>query len=347
MNVLFIGLGGIGQRHLRNLVSLKLSDLHIYAYRVRKASFVLGDKLLIEEGKNLEEQYSIKVFDTLDEAWEHSIDVAFICNPTSLHRETLLQVMRHVRGIFIEKPIAEGMEGLAEIADWCKRNNVVTFIGYQNRFHPCIEKAKKLLSEKMIGRVISVNAEIGEDVRKWHKYEDYRQMYACRKDLGGGVVLSQIHELDYIPYLLSEIPETVYAIGGKLSDLEIDVEDVASIVMKFNVCGEVIPVHLYEDYIQYPPSRCCKIIGTRGRIEFDLLNAEIVCYGEDGDVVFSNKYDFSRNDMFLKEMDIFLNAVLHREASNIDIYEGMKSLRIAEAVKASLATGKVVRIQEG
>lgn len=344
MNVLFIGLGGIGQRHLRNLVSFELSDLHVFAYRTRRASFVLNDKLVVEEGKKLEEQYSITVCETLNDAWEHDIDAVFICNPTSLHREMLRQAIKHARGIFIEKPIAENMEGLAEIATWCDNNKIVTFVGYQNRFHPCIQMAKKLLSEKVIGRVISVNAEIGEDVRMWHKYEDYRQMYACRKELGGGVVLSQIHELDYIPHLLSNMPKTVYALGGKLSDLEIDVEDVASILMQFNINGEIVPVHLHEDYIQYPPSRRCKIIGTRGRIEFNLLTAEIVCYGENGDIIYNKKYDFLRNDMFVKELKMFVNAILKGDRDSIDIHEGIKSLRIAEAVKKSLDTGKVVNV---
>ncbi len=344
MNVLFLGLGGIGQRHLRNLLSLSVPDLHIYAYRVRNASFVLSDNLTIREGQALETQYPLTICKSLDEAWEHKIDAVFICNPTSLHREALRQAVEHARSIFVEKPIAESMEGIEEIAALCRKRDVITFVGYQNRFHPCIEKAKDLLAEGAVGRVVAVNAEIGEDVRKWHRYEDYRGMYACRKDLGGGVVLSQIHELDYIPYLLSAMPHSVFAIGGKLSNLEIDVEDVASIMLAFQVEGQEIPVHIHEDYLQSPPSRKCKFIGTKGKLEFDLLSAEIVQYDEDGQKCLREQYDFQRNDMFLKEMKSFLNAAESHQNSCISLQEGAKSLCIAEAVKQSLESKSLVQI---
>ena len=87
----------------------------------------------------------------------------------------------------------------------------------------------------------------------WHPYEDYRALYAARADLGGGVVLSQIHEFDYL-YALFGLPRRLFAIGGHLSHLEIDVEDVASTLMEFNVDGHILPVHLQQDYLQRPAS---------------------------------------------------------------------------------------------
>ena len=99
------------------------------------------------------------------------------------------------------------------------------------RFHPCLQRLHELVQEKKVGRILSVRAEIGEYLPGWHTYEDYRQMYASRQDLGGGVILSQIHELDYL-YWLFGLPRSVYALGGHLSRLEIDVEDTADILME-------------------------------------------------------------------------------------------------------------------
>ena len=90
MKVLFVGLGGVGQRHLRNLVEIMGNDVEIYAYRVRKAKFVLTNKLEIVENEELETKYNIHVIDDIDAAWKIGVECVFICNPTSLHMDILL-----------------------------------------------------------------------------------------------------------------------------------------------------------------------------------------------------------------------------------------------------------------
>lgn len=344
MNVLFVGLGSIGQRHLRNLLELKKQDLNIFAYRVRGAQFVLDNKLNVLDGETLESRYPITICSSLEDAWAHQIDIVFICNPNHLHYDILLQAAEHSCDIFVEKPVSINICGLDKVEDLCNRNNLITFVGYQNRFHPCIQEAKRIIENQEIGHVVCINAELGEDVRIWHKYEDYRTMYACHKDQGGGVILCQIHELDYIPYLLSSMPHSVFAVGGKLSNLDIDVEDVASILLTFEQNGRRIPVHIHEDYLQNPPSRCCKIIGSEGRIEFDLLNSKLVQYNAVGQAVLEQRYAFERNDMFIREMQLFLNAVETRAESCINLSEGIKSLKIALAAKRSLENHAIVAL---
>ena len=56
MRALFVGLGGIGQRHLRNLRSIVGSDLQVAAYRTRRQQIVLTDQLQVSETESLEEK---------------------------------------------------------------------------------------------------------------------------------------------------------------------------------------------------------------------------------------------------------------------------------------------------
>ena len=109
-------------------------------------------------------------------------------------------------------------------------------VGYQLRFHPCLLALQRALHENSLGHLLSVRAHVGEYLPGWHPYEDYRQMYASRSDLGGGVLVTQIHEFDYL-YALFGLPRRVFAIGGHWSHLEIDVEDVASTLMEFQFAG--------------------------------------------------------------------------------------------------------------
>src|SRR5206468_7309611 len=95
------------------------------------------------------------------------------------------------------------------------------------------------LKMKAIGNVLAARLEFGEYLPGWHPYEDYRQMPASRRVLGGGVILAQIHDLD-LAYAFFGFPRRVFAVGGHLSDLEIDVEDTASILMEHLVDGRSV-----------------------------------------------------------------------------------------------------------
>jgi len=345
VNVLFVGLGGIGQRHLRNIKELLGNQVEVYAFRQRKSQFVLDNKLNVNDDISLDQFYNIKNVNSLEEAFKENMDIVFITNPTSMHMEVLVKAIENKCDIFVEKPLSHSLENISELEEKLNKYNNITFVGYQNRFHPCIKESKRLLEEKVIGDIISVNAEIGENIKNWHKYEDYRSMYASRKDLGGGVVLSQIHELDYISWFFG-MPKSVYAIGGQLSNLEIDVEDVASILLNYEINNKNIPIHIHEDYIQIPPSRKCKIIGTKGKIEFDLLNSILVYYDEDGNEILKKEYEFERNDMFKEELKIFLDAVKERKRTIIPIEEGIKSLKIAIEIKESINTGNIIKMND-
>ncbi len=343
--VLFVGLGGIGQRHLRNLKQMKGDCVQVYAFRKRNAQFVLNNKLEIIENEELNTKYGIICVNSLEDAFQKGVDTVFICNPTSMHMEVLAKAIKAGCNVFIEKPIAPNLEGIEEIERLLSENGNTVFVGYQNRFHPCIVKAKTLIERQEIGNILSVNAEIGECVKNWHKYEDYRTMYACRKDLGGGVVVTQIHELDYLYYLFGA-PKTVYAIGGKLSDLEIDVEDVVNILMGYEIGERYIPVNVHEDYIQVPARRKCRIVGTKGKMEFNLLSSVFNVYNESGNVTYSETFEFERNNMFLQEMQEFISCIEEKRNTFISFNEGKKSLEMAMAVKESMKTGKPVEFEK-
>ena len=111
----------------------------------------------------------------------------------------------------------------------------------------------------------------------WHTYEDYREAYAAHRAYGGGVLLAQIHDMDYL-YWFFGLPRKIFALGGHLSSLESDVEDVASTLMQCEREGSRFPVHLHQDYLQRPARRGCEIIGDSGKIETDLLRLTVKAY---------------------------------------------------------------------
>ena len=345
MNVLMVGLGGIGQRHVRNLRALFGEQLNLSAYRTRKQSITLTDTLQVETGSDLNNKYAIQTFDDLEAALAMQPQAVFICNPSSLHIPVAIQAAKAGCHLFIEKPISHNLDGIDELARLVERNHLVAYVAYQMRFHPCIKTARAWLNTGKIGKIVAGLAEVGEYLPGWHTYEDYRQMYASRRVLGGGVILTQIHELDYL-YWFFGLPHRVFCMGGQLSSLEIDVEDIASTLMEFNIDGQKIPVHLHQDYIQRPPTRGLQVIGDKGKIVVDLAGLAARCYDEQGKLVEEALFsDFQRNQLFVDELNHFMACIRGEAQPLVNLHDGLQSLRMALATRESMETGRVVNLE--
>lgn len=345
MKILFVGLGGIGQRHVRNLRVLRGSSIDLIAYRVRRVPDLITPSLDLDRTKSVEEEYNIHAFDVLESALAESPDVAFVCNPTSLHIDVAVKCAEAGCDLFVEKPLSNTLEGMQQLIDVVVSTGRIAMVGYQLRFHPSIERLRTILHEGLIGRLLAVRAVVGEFLPYWHRYEDYRTMYAARADLGGGVILSQIHELDYL-YSLFGVPKRVFALGGHWSTLQIDVEDVASVMLECTTEGRVLPVHLQADYLQYPPSRQCEVIGDAGKVVIDLIENETILYINRQTEPQRLKVDgFQRNQLFLDELNHFLGCIETRRQPLVTLYDGLQSLRVALAAKESIASGYAIELE--
>jgi len=346
MKILMIGLGGIGQRHLRNLKILMPNMLDVVAYRVRGSQTVVTSTLKIAEGVSLEEKYNIRSFKDLHQALEEKPEAAFITNPTSAHIPVALEAAKAGCHLFIEKPLSHSHEGVEALIDLVERQHLTALVGYQLRFHPYLQKVQELLRANTIGQLLSARLDVGEYLPGWHAYEDYRQMYASKKELGGGVILSQIHEIDYA-YSLFGMPKTVFALGGQLSNLEIDVEDTASILLKSEWNGRTLPVHIHQDYLQKPPSRRCEIIGEEGKIVWDLQGGTLSIGRHDQkEPNVQHLERFERNQLFLDELRHFLACIRGEDKPVASLRDGANSLKIALAAKQSIETGEAVSVSE-
>ena len=339
--ILFIGLGAIGQRHLRNVYDKFGADVSYIAYRARNLNQTITPDLTIDSNVNFIEKYSVKVYSDLNDALSEEPEIAFICNPTSHHIASCLKVAKSGCDFFVEKPLSHSIEGIEELISICRSKDLINYVGYQYRFHPCYLLFRRLIEEEAVGDLLSVHAEVGEYLLNWHRYEDYREMYASKKELGGGVILTQSHEIDYL-YDLFGKPNKVVAFGGHLSNLEIDVEDVVKVLLQMNFRGKRLPVSLHMDYIQNPPSRFCRAIGENGRITMDLRNSRVIIENPEKEI--HDFPDFERNELFVNEIDHFFQCVAKREQPLVSVEDGSISLKIALAAKRSMQTSSIIEM---
>lgn len=330
MRILICGLGSIGSRHLNNLITLGLKPENIAIFRTKKGTPSFGDQTLAKHrNKN-------PVFYDLDEALKkHSPNVAFITNPTSYHVETALKCAKAGCDLFVEKPLSNSQDRIYRLLEEINRRQLVNFMGCQLRFHPLLIQIKLWLENKKIGEVICVHAEMAERVTDWHPWENYKISYASRKDLGGGAILTQTHEFDYLYWLFGK-PEWIFAAGGELGNLQMGVEDTVKFIMQF---PKKILVSLHLDYLKRPPRRFLEITGTKGRIYWDYFEKKaqfIPMEEQEQTLIVSEPEGYEKNNTYLSELGYFLQCVNRREKTLNDLQQGKNVLEICLAAKSSM-----------
>ncbi len=314
--ILIAGLGSIGKRHLRNLVGLGCRDILLLRSRPEPA----------------EDLPSAPVFTALDEALAHQPDAVLVCTPSNCHVPVALAAARVGCHLFIEKPLSHSWDGVESLLQEIRSRALTTLMGFDLRFDPGLLKVKELLAADTIGRVVAAQVQVGQYLPDWHPWEDYRFTSSAKQSAGGGVILDLIHEFDYTSWLLGPVVDLA-AMSGHASNLEIETEDVAAILLRFET-GAIATIQL--DYLQRPPSRTCRLVGESGIIEWDYFARFVrwhVVGGEDWQRFEYHK--FERNDRFVLEMSHWLACLRGDEPPVADAYSGSRVLRLALAAKDS------------
>jgi predicted dehydrogenase len=343
MKILIAGLGSIGQRHVRNLRGLLGSEVEIIAYRARGLTDALAGSIAVDGQGNVARDYGIRAYRDFGEALGQDPDAVLICNPTSVHIPVALSAAEAGCHLFIEKPVSHSLDGLNRLATIIREKRLQVLVGFQFRFHPGLRLVKQLIDDGGIGPVIHVQAHWGEALMNWHPGEDYRQSYSARADLGGGVLLTLSHPLDYLRWLFGEV-DLVSAITERVSGLDIDVEDVADIHLRFE-SGVLGTVHL--DYIEQPGSHVLQITGRDGTIRFDNRDGAVRCFRSEhgGWETFPAPDGFQRNTMFVDEMRHFLACLNRQAAPLVTLTDGIKNVELVLAAKRAAACGQVVKVK--
>lgn len=318
MKILVIGCGSIGHRHARNLRELGVDDLVLYDVDRDRAAA-------------LARELRVRAAETLDRAYYERPDAALICAPTSLHLELATEALEHGCHLFIEKPISHSMQGVVEFLNELRRTDRLLLIGYNFRFDPLLQTIREWLAEGRGGQVVSARFHFGSYLPWRHPWEDYRVGYGAQRSLGGGVILDAIHELDLALWMFGQ-PETIYCVGGKYSDLEIDVEDVAEILLSYP--DKTVSVHL--DSVQTPAERWCEFIGTRGQIRADLF-ARTLRYFDSGTREWETvSVNSTVDEAYKSEMRHFLDCLERRAEPAVDGRIAAESLALATDAKESM-----------
>lgn len=323
--IIVVGAGSVGRRHLRNLATLGAPAVALRTWRGQRDT-----------------PLDVPAVRTWRAAEQLRPRAAIIANPTSLHIESAIAAAEMGCHLLIEKPIGSALDRIDELRDSVDARGLHVVVGYQLRFHPTLQQVRASIAAGDIGEPVALRAHWGEHLPDWHPDEDHRRGYSARRDLGGGVVLTLSHVLDYARWLLGDV-RAVSAVVAHVPALGVDVESVASISLAF-ASGALGTITL--DYVERPARHTLSIVGTGGTIHWNALDgiAELTRAGEPIATRVGPPRGFERNTMFVDELRHFLDCVEGRTTPACTLDDGVRAAQLALAVLQSAEQGRTIHV---
>lgn len=250
MNILIAGLGSIGRKHLS---ALKTAAPEACVYALRSS----GSSPTVDGVSNI---MSVGELDGVH------IDFCILSTPTAIHLDTFRQLLALKCPILVEKPLSHLLSEASEMTRLADESGVTTYVGCNLRFLGCLRYVREHL-HRPGHRINEVNAYCGSYLPEWRPGCDFRKVYSANTNLGGGVHIDLIHEIDYICWMFG-LPATYSRTIRSSSSLEIDAPDYACYCLDYpGFCASVI-----LNYYRRDPRRTLEIVWDDDTWLIDLIS---------------------------------------------------------------------------
>jgi predicted dehydrogenase len=301
MNVLIAGIGSIAKKHISALRAIDPA-VRIMGLRSSAASAPV---------ESVEDVYSIGSLSA-------SPDFAIISNPTYRHIQTIEEFLALDIPLFIEKPLAHGLDGLQECVEAVRLAGTVTYLACNLRFHPVIRYLKSHIAGK---RLNEVNVYCGSYLPEWRNGADFRNSYSSRPEMGGGVHLDLIHEMDYCYWLFGK-PLHAHSFRTSDSSLGIAAADHAH----YNLRYTDFSVSIILNYYRRDEKRQIELVFEDQTWICDLIHCRIIDGA--GKIVFERN-DFQMMETYHAQMQYFLDSLRAGSDMMNSVKEGAEVLALA------------------
>ena len=315
IKILIAGCGSIGKRHGQILWEMGVHDLTACDPSEQQRESI---KNLLPE---------IKVTDDYEAALKtEKYDAVFILTPTAMHLDMATKALEAGCHVFIEKPLASTQNGVQALKEIAEKKGLCIMVGFCFRYHEVLCKAKELLEEGLIGRLVNIRAFMGEPFAEIQP--NYMNMYYSK--YSGAFEL--VHDLDLTIWFANQEVEDVKAVYGSFSDMGMESPDSIEMFLKFK---DRLAANVHLDFYHHPRQRQIELMGVDGTIAVEFASwdkASLSWYNTDTRKWSVCEYKTARNDMFRDEDLEFLRAITEGCEITCTVDEALKSLRVVEQI---------------
>ncbi|MEZ5757445.1 MAG: Gfo/Idh/MocA family oxidoreductase [Emcibacteraceae bacterium] len=327
-HIIIIGLGSIGQRHLRNIRKLYPESIITVVRRSLKNTVPCED-------------LADNIVNSIDRAIKISKPYAcIIASPAPFHVQDALKFIEIGCPVLIEKPLSNQVSGVSDLIVQAMNNNTICMVAYVMRFLPTMDRIKEIINTKRYGEVITATISAGQYLPNWRPELDYRNTVSAQKKLGGGALLELSHEIDYMNYLFG-MPSRVNAIVSSTNRLEIDVEDSVDCILEY-ASGHCLSLHL--DFLQKMPTRFCEISFEQAHLRWEINKGHLYLENSNHEK-YIEEVPLINNDTYISETEYFFECIAKSEKPSVGLKEGHDVLMLIEAMSISSNRKKSVELK--
>lgn len=305
--------------------------------------------------QEIAEAAGVRLFQTFAELFEqHRPDGIILATPNRLHAEQALACIAAGVPALIEKPVAHSLEDGERLRRVAERINVPILVGHHRAHSPVLARAREIIGQGRLGSIVSV---MGSAV--FYKPDDYFDAAPWRRQAGGGpILINMIHEIGNLRSLCGEIV-AVQALASHATR-RFSVEDTVAINLRFE--SGALGTFLLSDtaasarsweqtsrentsYPSYEDEDCYVIAGDMGSLSVPTMRLKTYARREDRSwwKPFECTVEaVTRADPLQRQLEHFCDVICGTAQPLVTVDDGLRNLRITEAIVEAVRTGAVV-----
>jgi predicted dehydrogenase len=326
-SVLVIGVGSIGERHLRCFLKTDRA----------KVSFVETNSTLRE---TIAKQYpAAKMFDDLDDATKVGIYAAVIATPAPSHVPLALEMVNRGIHVLIEKPLAVSFDGIESLRAAVHRQKTLAVVAYVYRAHPALAEMREAIVSGRFGQPLEIVAVAGQHFATYRPA--YAQTYYASHASGGGAVQDALtHVLNAGEWLVGPI-DRIVADAAHQSLTEVDVEDTVHIIARHGRVLGSYSLNQHQAANEVTITVVCE--GGVARFEYLACSWRSMQHPDEpwNDHCFGPLH---RDELFVRQANSFLDTIEGGSPPLCTLDEGVMTLRSNIAILESVRQGRWLEI---
>lgn len=308
MNFAILGLGSIGLRHAKNILSLGHAVVGFDPNEERR-------RALVDIGG-----------DAVDDRL-HAIktsDAVLIATPSEYHIADLADAIGENKHVFVEKPLGHKMADLRDLLGQADAKKLKVFAGMNLRLHPAVRQCRTFIEDGTLVDVLWVRAIVSSYLPNWRPHQNYQDGYAAKKN-SGGIILDAIHEIDLVSYMFG-LPSLKYATSRNSGFLDIQSEDIADILLQHD---QQFISNIHMDYVTRPARRYVEIACESGFFVIELLERDFKQFDVNNQIIHHERYTTEWNDDYKAEIQSFIDVIDGKDVDYCDGYEALDILELS------------------
>ncbi len=328
--VLVIGAGSIGERHARCFLATQRTEVAICELDAEKCQAVSSRYPLVGAYNDLETALE-----------HHAFDAAVVAVPAHLHIEVATRLARSGIHLLIEKPLSTSLQGLRELEALVRERGLTVAVAYILRSIELIESLREAVLSGRFGQPIEVVSVSGQNFPTYRPA--YREIYYTRHEHGGGAIQDALtHHVNAVEWLVGPITRVTADAAHKVLD-GVEVEDVVHAIARHQ-SGVMSSFALNQ--FQAPNESTITVNCEHGTVRLESHRQRWLSITEPGgEWNVEATASAERDDGFIRQANVFLDALEGKGDVRCTLAEGLQTLRVNLAMLESRQTAQWVAIE--